>query len=104
MTPKRRRRVLVAVLAAVVGIALVLAVLSLPIAQDSSGYQLLDGRLYAFEAESLFGSSSWRNYSFDGVTFGFHLWCAITPAAGEVCGNATQPDRSARPYAFWDGL
>jgi hypothetical protein len=97
MIPKRRRIVLAAAIAAVAG-------LSLPIAQESSGDQLLDGRLYTFEAESLFGSASWLNYSFDGVTFGFHLWCAVNSAAGEVCGNATESDGSTHPYAFWDGL
>ena len=79
MTPKRRKWVVVAAVAAAVGVGVVLVVLSFPIAQEGSGDQLVNGRLYSFEAESLFGGPPWQNYSYLGVTFGFHLWCAIEP-------------------------
>ncbi|MCI4326619.1 MAG: hypothetical protein L3K16_03155 [Thermoplasmata archaeon] len=102
MTPKRRKWVVVAAVAAAVGVGVVLVVLSFPIAQEGSGDQLVNGRLYSFEAESLFGGPPWQNYSYLGVTFGFHLWCAINPAAGLVCGNATASGGPSYPYGFWD--
>ncbi|MCI4331260.1 MAG: hypothetical protein L3K19_05380 [Thermoplasmata archaeon] len=64
----------------------------------------LDGRNYLFESESLFGNQSWLNYSFDGVTFGFHLWCGVDgPDVGIVCGNATEGDGAVYDYNFSDG-
>ncbi|MGP8073052.1 MAG: hypothetical protein ACLPZM_07985 [Thermoplasmata archaeon] len=103
MNPKRRKWILVAVVAAVGVVTVSLVLLALPISQESSGYQLLNGRLYFFQSESLFGKAAWQNYSYRGVTFGFHLWCAITPAAGEVCGNATESGGVSHPYSFSDG-
>jgi len=67
------------------------------------GTEVVNGRTFAVQSESLFGSASWLNYTFHGVVFGFHLWCATTPAAGTVCGNATEPDGTSYPYAFADG-
>jgi hypothetical protein len=44
------------------------------------------------------------NYSFQGVTFGFHLWCWIAMDVGYVCGNATEPGGATFHYTFGDGL
>jgi hypothetical protein len=64
----------------------------------------VDGRPYSLVSESLFGNSSWLNYSYRGVTFGFHLWCSVSPGGGEVCGNATESGGTSYRYAFSDGL
>jgi hypothetical protein len=98
MTPKGRRTILLAVAVTALPI-----VLSIPIAQETSGDQLVNGRPYTLESESLFGDSSWLNYSYRGVTFGFHLWCSESPGGGVVCGNSTESGGTAFSYAFFDG-
>ena len=46
----------------------------------------------------------WSNFSFFGVTFGFHAWCsAVTPGGVSVCGNATGVNGISYPFAFWEG-
>ena len=81
-----------------------LILLYVPIAEESSGYTEIGARLYSFEAVSLFHQpTSWPNITYRGVTFGFHLWCASTAGAGEICGNATESGGTAYPYSFWDG-
>jgi hypothetical protein len=103
MTRNRRLWILVAATASIAAVAALLILLSFPIAQEPAGYQLVDGKTYEYESESLFGSASWLNYTYQGVTFGFHLWCLITSAAGEVCGNATESSVVSYPYYFSDG-
>jgi len=75
--------------------------LAVPISQERSGYTLVGYRLYSFEAESVFGPA-WSNYTYRGVTFEFHVWCAITPGGGELCGNVTESNGSTFPFSFWD--
>jgi hypothetical protein len=65
--------VILAAVVAAVGLVALLVLVSLPIAQESSGDRLGDGRPYSFVSEARFGNSSWRNSSYRGVTFGFHL-------------------------------
>ena len=104
MTPRRKRWI---VFSSVTGVSLAVALLllfSLPLAEEESGVQVVGGRPYSFESESLFGTrGSWQNYTYRGVTFGFHLWCLATPVAGELCGNATEPSGVSYPYSFSDG-
>jgi hypothetical protein len=102
-TPRRKKLVVIAVVLAAVAVVTVLVLLTVPIAQEQSGYTLIGLRLYSFESESLFGSASWLNYSYQGVTFGFHLWCLISSAAGVVCGNATESTGVSYSYSFSDG-
>jgi hypothetical protein len=90
-----------AVLVAVATVT-ILVLLTVPIAQEQSGYTLIGFRLYSFEAEHVFGSP-WSNFSYRGVTFAFHVWCEVTPAAGEVCGNVTESNGGIFPFSFWDG-
>lgn len=78
-----------------------LVLLAVPISQERSGYTLVGYRLYSFEAESVFGPA-WSNYTYRGVTFEFHVWCAITPGGGELCGNVTESNGSTFPFSFWD--
>ncbi len=103
MDPQRRRRLLLVLAIAGVSIVVVTVVLNVPIAQEASGYQLVGLRLFSFESQSLFGNS-WTNYTYRGVTFSFHLWCSAGPAAGEVCGNATESDGGSYAYSFEDGI
>lgn len=102
MTPRRRIVLVAGTVGAAVALAVALALLYVPLAQDTSGYTAIGFRLYAFEGVSLFGRA-WSNYTYRGVTFEFHLWCQITAAAGRICGNATESDGTAHPYSFWDG-
>ncbi len=100
----RRLYLLIAAITLVAVTGLVLLVLFLPVQQESSGYTMVGPRLYSYESEELFGANSgWENYSYRGVTFGFHLWCETTPAAGTLCGNATGSDGVAHSYSFSDG-
>lgn len=89
--------------AAIVGAAASLLTLAFPSSQPSAGSISIGGISYSFESESLFANASWLNYSYHGVTFGFHLWCLITSAAGVVCGNATESTGITYPYSFSDG-
>ncbi|HLM91529.1 MAG TPA: hypothetical protein VK424_05710 [Thermoplasmata archaeon] len=102
MTPNRKDALALATLAALVGISLVVLTILAPPA--TSRTELIQGTYYSFESESLFGNASWLNYSFHGVTFGFHLWCAVLADTGRVCGNATEPTGVSYPYSFTDGL
>jgi hypothetical protein len=65
---------------------------------------MVDLTVFNYESESLFGSQSWLDYSFHGVVFEFHLWCAIRVVVGTVCGNATEPSGPRSTYSFSDGL
>lgn len=60
---------------------------------------------YDREQVDLFGSAkpAWQNYTFRGVTFEFHLWCAVTPASGLLCGHATEASGVEYSYQFSDG-
>lgn len=68
------------------------------------GTIVLGGKPYSYLTESLFGSRSWLNYSFGGVSFTFHLWCQIQMDTGYVCGDATEPTGVTYGYSFADGL
>ncbi|MGA8663736.1 MAG: hypothetical protein WB809_01520 [Thermoplasmata archaeon] len=103
MSPRRRNWLVLAGILAAVGIVISLVILFSPLPGGSSGEELVNGKLYSFESESIFGGAAWLNYSYRGVTFGFHLWCLVTPAFGEVCGNATEPSGVSYAYAFSDG-
>ena len=102
MSRRRRRIAIVAAVAGAVAVVVTLVVLSVPMAEVSSGYQMIGPRLFAFESESLFGAA-WSNYSFRGVQFEFHLWCSAGPGGGVVCGSAGAPGADSYPYAFTDG-
>ena len=102
----RRRRLIriIGVAAAAVAVVVALVLLYVPISQESSGYTAIGLRLYSFETVSLFNlPTSWPNITYRGITFGFHLWCLITPASGKICGNATESGGATYPYSFWDG-
>jgi hypothetical protein len=99
-TPQRTVRLVVAF--GVDAVILVTA-LALPISQEASGYTLVGFQLYSFEAAELFGNASWLNFTYRGVTFEFHLWCLAGPAAGEICGNATEADGHRYSFSVWDG-
>ena len=104
MTRRRRWFVVLGIAGAGVAAAvLLLSLLCTPIAQESSGYTAIGFRLYTFTSVSLFGGSASPSYTYRGVTFSFHLWCAITPGGGEICGNATEPGGAVYSYSFWDG-
>ncbi len=46
----------------------------------------------------------WSNFSFLGVTFGFHAWCGgITPGGVTVCGNVSPSIGVSYPFSFWVG-
>ncbi len=100
----RRRRWFIVLGAGCAGVAavVVLVLLYVPTVTGSTGYTAIGSRLYSYEAESLFGQA-WSNFTYRGVTFGFHLWCLATPAAGEICGKATEPSGTVYSYSFWDG-
>lgn len=104
MTRRRRWLLILGTAGAAVVVVVILLLLYVPIAQEPSGYTAIGLRLYSFEAVSLFDQpTSWPNITYRGVTFGFHLWCLITPAAGKICGNATESGGAAYSYSFWDG-
>jgi len=103
MSPIPRKSAIVATLVAVLGVTISLAVLTIPIPPGPPGSEFINGTSYTSESESLFGNGSWLNYSYRGVTFGFHLWCLITPGGGEICGNATESTGGSYSYSFWDG-
>ncbi len=91
MTRRRRWLLILGAAGAAAAVVGILILLYVPIAQESSGYTGIGLRLYSFEAVSPFDQPiSWPIITYHGATFGFHLWCQITPAAGEICGNATQ--------------
>jgi hypothetical protein len=92
-----------ATLGVMFGISLVF--LSIPGSHSLSAQppQLSNGG-YSEEIESLFGDSSWLNYSFHGVIFEFHLWCSITVDVGYVCGHATESSGTSYSYQSADGL
>lgn len=89
------------------GVVVVLAALVvLPSRGPPSGTELVGGRLYTFESESLFGvnATGWSNFTYRGVVFGFHFWCGIpSPGGGVICGNATGSSGVSYPYSFFDG-
>jgi hypothetical protein len=87
-----------------VGLAFAVALVPGAPPQVAGQVEMVNGSYYDYESQSLFGNQSWLNYSFHGVVFGFHLWCAITVDVGTVCGNATEPSGVSYPYSFQDGL
>jgi hypothetical protein len=103
MSPVPRKWAGVVTVAAIVGVTASLLILAFPFSQTPTGQISINGKNYSFESESLFGNAPWLNYSYRGVTFGFHLWCLITPAAGVVCGNATESSGISYHYSFSDG-
>ncbi len=103
MNRRRRFFLILGIVGAAISITVVLFLLYVPIAQESSGYTVIGSRLYSFESESLFGPP-WSNFTYQGVTFEFHLWCEITSAAGKICGNPTESGGARYSYSFWDGL
>lgn len=103
MRVSRRGWVTIAIVVACASAAILLILLYVPIAQEPSGTEAIGARLYQYETEDLFGSSGYEYYTFGGVQFEFHLWCAITPGGGSICGNATEPGGATYPYSFFDG-
>jgi hypothetical protein len=103
-SPRRKRWVLLGAIASVV-VVFALVILFVPLLQEPSGYTMVGAHLYTYESESLFGTGNgWNNYSYRGVTFGFHNWCGVpSPGGGTICGNATGADQVPHPYAFFDG-
>jgi hypothetical protein len=99
--PQKRASVMIG--AAILGVIVALVIVVATFSQESTGQIRINGRTYTSESVSLFGGAMWLNYSYRGVTFGFHLWCAVTPAAGVVCGNATESTGVSYPYSFSDG-
>ena len=102
------------VAAAVAAMLVVTAVWILPAARFSGGGEnagspgvgSVNSRSYSSETHELFGSNvpSWDNFSFDGVSFGIHFWCGTpTPAAGQLCGSATEANGLEFSYSFGDG-
>ena len=103
MSPLPKKWAGIVIVAAIVGVTASLLILAYPFSQASAGNISIDGKNSSFESESLFGNASWLNYSYRGVTFGFHLWRSIGSGAGEVCGNATESTGTSYPYSFSDG-
>ncbi len=114
MEPRVHRWVVVVALGAVVALVLVAVLWFLPVVLLSggggnptgSGLVSVNGRWYASETHEHFGSNapSWDNYTFDGVFISIHFWCGTpTPAAGLLCGNATEANGSEFSYSFGDG-
>ncbi len=100
MAPSPRLRSLLGVGGGiVVGAAVVLSVLFV----STAGTIVVDGHLYAYETEDLFGSQSNLQFEFRGVSFTFHLWCSANPDVGVLCGNATEASGAVYPYSFGDG-
>jgi hypothetical protein len=57
---------------------------------------------YSYENVTVFGPS-WSNFSYRGVTFGFHVWCGPpTPAGATLCGNATELTGTSYPFSFFE--
>ncbi len=102
LTLRKKKFTIIAIAACAAVLATAFVLLAIPIAQEQSGSMLIGLRLYSFEAESLFGAS-WSNFTYHGVTFGFHIWCLASPAAGEICGNATESNGKRYAFSFWDG-
>jgi len=100
----RRRKILTAILAVVTTaiVVTILVLLWVPNSLVPSGYTMIGSRLYSYETENVFGST-WSNFSYRGVTFAFHVWCATTSAAGELCGNVTESNGGTFPFQFSDG-
>ena len=73
------------------------------LAVEPAGMILVHSTQFSYQTESLFGNESFLTYRFGGSTFTFHLWCAISPAGGIVCGNVTEPDGERYAYQFSDG-
>ena len=103
MSRPRRRWLIIGSLVAAAAVVSALVVLSIPNSVEPSGATLIDFRFYSFESVSLFNKPAWQNYTYKGVTFEFHLWCLASPAAGELCGNATEANGAIFPYSFSDG-
>ena len=107
-----RPRVVLTICALAIGVVFLLVLPGLltglaqyrPSSSPPSGIIEIGGRSYTSVSHSLFGNESWLNYSFRGVTFGFHLWCDITVDTGYVCGQATEPSGATFSYTFTDGL
>ncbi len=74
LTPRKKKLAIIVITVSAAVVATTLLLLALPIEQEQSGYTLIGLRLYSFEAEELFGAS-WSNFTYQGVTFDFHLWC-----------------------------
>jgi hypothetical protein len=102
LTPHKKKLAIIVIALSAAVVTTTLLLLALPIEQEQSGYTLIGLRLYSFEAEELFGAS-WSNFTYQGITFDFHLWCEITSGAGKICGNATNPNGHAYAFSFWDG-
>jgi hypothetical protein len=106
MTPKRRRWSIVGAVAGASAVAIVLVVLVIPIRQESSGYQLLGPHLYAYESESIFGATSWSNFSYRGGSFSFQVDCAPSPPppgpSRTICGAAAAPGGPTSNFTFFE--
>lgn len=102
MTPRRRRWVFLAVLLAGIGVTVSLVLLTVPIAQESSGYTLVGLRLYSFEAENLFGAPPPpTHFVYRGVHFDFVVYCPSTPV-GLICGNVTESGGATFAFTFFE--
>jgi hypothetical protein len=104
-TSRRTRLVLLTGAAAASLVAIVLVTLSVPLWDVPSGELWIGGHLYSYERESLSGEGNgWLNFTYRGVTFGFHMWCGPpSPGGATLCGNATGADGVPHPYSFSDG-
>ena len=83
--------------------AILLVFVLVPALEGPPRVEIVGDQIFYSESKSLFGNASWLNYSYRGVTFGFHLWCLVTSAAGKICGNVTEATGVSYPFSLWDG-
>ena len=95
--------VAVIVTAVVLGTLLLLVVLNPSTGPSAPASTVVIGsERYSFETVTVFGPS-WSNFTYQGVTFGFHVWCGpVTPGGATLCGNATEVNGSTYPFSFWE--
>ncbi|MCI4372667.1 MAG: hypothetical protein L3K02_03375 [Thermoplasmata archaeon] len=100
---RRKRVFVVLVTSAVTIIAVVtLVLLTVPIAQEETGYTLIGFRLYSFESLSVYGPSP-INFSFNEVSFAFSGWCGpVSTGGGQFCGNASELNGMRFPFSISD--
>ncbi len=103
LSESSRGRLALAVVLALWTTAILLVFVIVPALEGPPGVEIVGNQIFYSESKSLFGNASWLNYSYRGVTFGFHLWCLVTSAAGEICGNVTEATGETYPFSVWDG-
>jgi hypothetical protein len=63
----------------------------------------VDNESYYFENVTV-KQPGWSNFSFLGVTFGFHAWCGpVTPGGVTVCGNVSPSRGILYPFSLYVG-